>query len=210
MFLFRKKVRAKSIKHPLSTLAERKTDEEIAELALRLQNKDDSVVGEIVKAFIGLAINIAGQYATRVPNKESDLVAEAMIAIVEGCRILMDTGQPIDNIGAYLVYRMHYNIGLFLKRDQLIKIPLYEKKEGLKLDGILNGLRDKLKPRPDSNLFEIMESIEKSMISDEERIVIQLRSFGYKDPEIAAKLGLSVSRVNELKLKVRKRFRKLR
>lgn len=205
MYLFRKKIKGKSINHPLGNLPNlpKNVDPNYLNTLLdQLKSGNKYVIDEILRSHIRLAINIASQYAILMPYKTNDLVSEAMLTIINCCQ----NPSEIENLSAYLISKIHSALARFIDEDNIIKIPtstLYRKK----LKNLTRvSIQDYTKA---TRLQDIREMIDAAIKTEQERLIINLRAQSYVDKEISEIIGLSVSRIGQIRQEVYERYEKL-
>lgn len=216
MLFAHKTVRGVSINHPLGKddgIPQKVDDDRLTELVQRLRAGDESVHEEIIRGHIRLAINVASRYARFSPAKGEEIASEALYGVtyaVKKARAkLVD-----DNITAWIVSCCHRFAYRFLCRESMVpRITIWKRKQ--------RGLTTEVKgvvPLPPSNhlpakyqqtSMEVMELITMSAESDLDREIIDLRSQGYNDREIAEKLRVSNSYVARKRAEIRERFEEL-
>lgn len=212
MFLLGKKIKGVSITHPLSKdLPEQMSDERKNELIAQLLSGDLSVIEELVRGHIRLAIHIAGQYAINAKNKSHDLVSEAILATVIACHIIASGELPADtNYPGYIIVKIHSYLSEYLANDHLIPVPRTTLRAAkAKGEVITVPTRDCSQFDKEYNhltTFEIKDVLDTIIKNDLEQQIIQLRSQSMVDREIADVLKMSISKIAAIRADVEERF----
>lgn len=209
MFLMGKRLHAHSITAPLgkTELPPPITEERCRELTVRLKIGDKSVCEEMILGHIRLGVYIAGLYTRFAPKKKRDLVSEAMLAIVEWTD-KAPLSLKSDDYTRYIAFKIHRACGNFVYVDRLINIPISTR--------CLNKLKD-LEIVPEQELpnriststlnsMILKETLDKAIKNKRERNVIDLKSQGYTQQEVADILGVSQQWIQHIIGEVEERF----
>jgi len=169
-----------------------------AEVLADLRNQKD-VRDEAILGYTRLAMQIAGRYiaALKRPDKADILVSAAIFAVVEGVDNIIKGQMKHDNLGGYLVERIHFGISAELEGEQQFG-PSGRTKRDRRQRGVEStpirreNLTDEVADTNDEiGVFEINEALESLNLSDLERQIIELRVQGFRDDYIGRVVGLS-------------------
>lgn len=187
------------------------------ELVKKLKKGDREAADLIIKGHINLVISIATRYINRYPNKEEDLIGEALLTLCK-CVSRIRRGHALEehtNITGYINICVAGHLHNYVATDFLIKRPLNSdwiifkiQKYGTEsierlfqcvsidgLDFILTIDRDITK--------EILES---RVFTQVELSIIRYRLDEYTDAEIAEFMSMSRSNVRKIRHKLRDRI----
>lgn len=216
MFLFKRKIRGLSVGHPLGRiegLPPYLTDEEAVGLTGRLRAGDWSACEAVVYGCMRLVISVAGQYATWAPGKVHDLVSEGLVTLVACCRKVLAGAYDGENVVPYAVKSIHGRLTNYLCEDKVIPVPSRTQSSRdyvVPVPRVLSGYGAVTRPgRGPGTMLELRELIDAAIHTEQEREVIRMREHEMVDREIAEAMGLSVSRVAQLRHGVTQRFLEL-
>lgn len=222
MAFFRAVRRGRSIS---TYLSDKGTDAlpDLESIITRLRNNELNISEkeQLFLSYLRLAIFIVSQYASQEPNRIHDMVSEAMLGLQ--LSIIKAPEQMTDNnFTNYCSAKIHSRVRRWIEIDHLFKMPVrtYNHKRAKNIEIhepiilSINDLETKVGktreiPVRKTRLKEIREMLEASVKTEIEKKIIDLRECGYKDSEIAIKLGCSIVKVFRIRKLVEKRFKKL-
>lgn len=183
MFLLDKKARPRSTYYPFGKPPPRISEERLKELEVKLKAGDKSVIDEIVKGYLRLAVYIAGCYASLEPKKSKDLVGEASLALVKACH--ETEKMKTDCFGKFVSYRIHDACGRFILRDRLIPLSDHARyKIGQKDKQIVPNKEVACKMMSPLNKMILDETIESVLQTEQDKKIFDLKCQGYTFREI--------------------------
>lgn len=183
----------------------------------------------IVMAHVRLGMATVARWAVTYPTRTDEMVSEMLDALVDGVKMISEgaldnhEGQP--NIVAYLVRTMYGRINKLLSRDKYAH-AIYLGGKHIRGRGKASNGKDedhvRTKGRKESKLEkalstkgdqprqELMEIITRSIQTEQERTVIDLRVEGFDDTQIGQmmKPPLTKGRVHQIRTAVKRRIEK--
>lgn len=182
-------------------------DEELVELVSRYRNGEREVRDIIINEFIPYATKIGNVYGhafNLTGFRRSEVIAEsycALVHIVDEADInLVD-----NNIKAYIKGTLPKRVKAFLWEDCVVRVP----------QGTKGKARAKVEHAFD---FEVYDDDTTSRLMDDLDIIIEnpmehdfvaYKMAGYKNYEVAEKLGISQNEVSKMRQSLYQRFAKL-
>jgi RNA polymerase sigma factor (sigma-70 family) len=184
----------------------------------------------LFNAHVRIGMNIVGKYAYQLsknypldPNMEDDLINEMCMGIIIGIkRAVMKLKD--NNITGFIILRIHKRLSSFIKKEYKShkRIIDLERGSNKRLDELVpehntKGKKNKFELRASIHnksrnnnikMIELMEIINLSIKTEAEQKVFNMREQGYRDHEIASELGVTRERVNQIRSKIRKRFKR--
>ena len=189
---------------------------------------------EVAEGHLRYIVHIAGRYALAFPDKLEEMVAEGARAIVWVLR--HPEKMYNNNISGFIASKTHNFISKFLRNDHVFgpSCALQEKRISAgKTSGVLachtidelNGVKDyqtiwhtrcnhkwvksHLVIQKHVSQLEVDEIIEKITITEEDKVIYEMRSHQYNDREISEKIGKSNSYVHKARTEMQKRYQRL-
>ena len=185
---------------------------------------------ELIYGHLRLIMKLVSIFSNWSPRKKHDILSVALIALIE----TVDNREKIKNtnLGAVINKNVQWAIRQFLCEDHVIKIPAtsyYRKKhrDGLRDPVSIHGANKissdydqegsafksdydlRLADRHGTISSELKEILNQLPRSDIERQVLILRMQGYRDKEIAERLGCSKVWVGKIRNELEERFNQL-
>lgn len=209
--------------HPLSSdpRTARVSPERMKELALVAKGGELSQAqrSEIAQGFIRLALKIAASYGT---HKEDDFASAGLFGIVKALEMATEKVNlyqanepdvcPGVHLGRWILSCIHKMINKFRTCDHLVLVPprtIYkEKTKG-------NDLRFQWHDMPghkvhrDPKTLEVNELLARASKDGHDEEIINLRSQGYNDREIADMMNVSKSYVHKKRSLIQERYNQL-
>ncbi len=206
MFLLGKKARPCSIHYPFGkTPPPQITEERLNELVIKLKAGDKSVINEIVSGHLKLAVYIAGCYGALEPKKSKDLVGEASLALVQACHDIHK--MSTDCFSKFVSYKIHVACGRFIHRDRLIPLSTHARYEiGQKDKKILPNREVAGREISPLNRMILDEEISLAVLTDEERLIFDLKCQGCTFREIQEKTGINYVTASRIFEVIKNRF----
>jgi len=187
-----------------------------ADVLFDLRNHPTQAVrDEVALGYTRLGMQIAGRYvcALNRPDKADALVSAACLAIIEGVDKIIKGEMSHDNLGGYLVERIHFGISAELENEKMFG-PASRTRRSRRQRGVdseiiqQEALSDELATtNSEIGIFEINEALESLGLSDLERQIIELRVQGFRDDYIGQVVGLSQPSVWMIRRDLQTRFR---
>lgn len=187
-----------------------------ADVLRDLRNQPTQAVrDEATKGFMRLAMQIAGRYVCVLnrPDKVENLVSAACFAIVEAVDKIVKGEMTHDNLGGYVVEKIHFGISHELENERMFgpagQTRRARRKKGIESENIQQeALTDELATtNSEIGIFEINEALESLGLTDLERQIIELRVQGFRDDYIGQVVGLSQPSVWMIRRDLQTRFR---
>ena len=187
-----------------------------ADVLRDLRNQPNQEVrDEATLGYMRLGMEIAGRYVCMLnrPDKVENLVSAACLAIVEGVDKIIKGEMTHDNLGGYLVERIHFGISRELENERMFgpagQTRRARRKKGIESENIQQeALTDELATtNSEIGIFEINEALDSLNLSDLERQIIELRVQGFRDDYIGQVVGLSQPSVWMIRRDIKTRFR---
>lgn len=195
-------------------LSPKKLDEpRLDELASKVRDgtitaeEKEELTGSFIRLTFCIAKSLGGSNHTKVEDYVSCGLFGIAYAIWHAQEKLKD-----QNIAAWIIYNIKEHIRRFRRRDHSVPVPASTytkaKREGrpLPVAPTVHSLGSHEPCSELGNVYELREIIQLCAKDDEDRQIIRLRLQGYKDVEIAEKMGVSKSHVNNKRNAIESRF----
>ena len=203
-------------------------DKPLAPEALKLLVKElrccsQEAAKQIIRAHMGLTLQIVGRYVGYYPKKTDDILGVAMVQLVEAVYSFPKVSNN-DDITPYIVSSLHGHISNFIRDDTTVRISrygltqLYEeyKKTGEKnkpmtvsidlpkITPIGRQVTKAVSTQDDyETKLEVEDFIEELNFTRFEAIVLRLLVDGWLEVDIAKQLNVSRQRINQVKLLIK-------
>lgn len=203
----------------LGKFPEKKTDEEVLEMISKLPETRQ----ELILNRMPLAYLIAGNYATKFPNKRDDILGGALLGVVYAVDRLCNERHPEPL--KYISICIQRMISSELNKTRMILGSRRLKERRIKIVSTTNHRSNIRKYRSmlDSDIIyqtaftkfsktswlEIQEIIQKIAQDDIDLEIMEMKSQGYKDVEICEKLSMTTMQVFRRRQKIKERFQEL-
>lgn len=216
MILSHRTIRPISVNHPLGkdpSIPFKIEPERLLELVKKLRSGDESVIEEIVRGHIRLAIHIACRYTRLAPNKGEVLISEAFYGIMHAINNV--SKMVDDNITPWITSNIHRFVYKFLSTDFLVPVPIstIRLKKLQKTPLFIRSVEDIAQHEPSitvSMIVEVKELIMKAVVTENEKIFVEMRIDGFQDTEIAARLNVTESCIANYRNNIRERYERLK
>lgn len=182
-------------------------DEELEEVVSRYRCGERECRDIIINEFIPYATKIGGVLASAFNLKgfrHSEVIAEAYCALVnivdEADIVLVD-----NNIKAYIKATLANKVKTFLWEDSVVRVPQGSKKvERARVEHAYD-----FEVYDDDTTSRLMDDLDIIIENPVEHDFIAYRMAGYKNCEIAEKLGISQAEVSRMRTSLHERYVKL-
>lgn len=207
------KSRGASISHPLGEmdLPEQLPQARLDELVGRVRSgvATEGEISELAMGHIRLAMSIAARHAARAIHLQDVLVGDALFGLALALKRAPEKLYD-DNITGFIVQYIRKYCLMAVTQDRMMAIPYStlrrRRKEGKETIFPRSQSAHKLVSKGSGSLLDLKDMIESCIKNDFEQTVIELRKLGYRDNEIAEKLGCSRSPVTKARKSVKKRY----
>jgi len=105
------------------------TEKEKETLLRRAKSGDQTVVNDLIDAYIPIAMKSAAWYVRRLPDKFDDVFGAGLEGLVIACHRVCNGHLKDDNVEQYIKSIVRWSIRDFVRKDVLIPIPHKEFKK---------------------------------------------------------------------------------
>jgi RNA polymerase sigma factor (sigma-70 family) len=172
-----------------------------------LRAGDSEATNLLIKGHLRFAISRVNSFVIEYNCKHlmDDLVCEALCCLVEAVIAAKDLSH--DNITGYINVHINGRLLDALSKSAIVRIPRSTMKEKglrpMRSESLINTEVN------DYRTYEIMECLNKSIITAFERKVMDLRLEEMSDRKIAEVLGVSTTQVFQTRKQVERRYHEL-
>lgn len=186
MFLGGKKIKNVGYEHPLFRFPAPKELKD-KELLDALRKGDPDAPDLIAKSFMRLVLTVVGRYFARLHIKDDELVSTALLGM---CKAIKEAPEAMrdDNLGGYIILRVHREIYRFLKKERRHE----------RLDENTLEMAD--------TIFNAEDWIQDVSSNETEINILRFRSLGWRNSEIADRLGVSRAYISKVWSRFKERY----
>ncbi|MEX0938325.1 MAG: hypothetical protein WDZ59_10745 [Pirellulales bacterium] len=158
----------------------------------------------MIESNVGLVRDTVRRFLTSRPQFKylrDDLISEGILGLAEAVRDIA-AGAPVQHVAAYLRKAVFNQLDSHVTaHGNTIKTPRMRDAENVR-----RIEEDDCDPRNHHREVDLADEIMGSCQDDVEREIVRLRIQGYKDVEVAERLRLSTSWINDVRRKMYERF----
>lgn len=193
MSLRNKTVRGQGFNHKLGILKEPLSDEE------KLQAVKDENWDLLIETHMRLGCAIASRYCA-IGGDSDEMLSAAMLGICDAVNRIPKLEHT--NYTGYITHYIHRHCSDTYRKDRVVPVP----------NGVIPPVAQAVFDMGaiDFDIIEFYDLLEVTIKTDRERKIVDLRSVGYVDAEIAEKLGLSKARITQIRTELARRFESVR
>ncbi len=182
-------------------------DEEKLKLLKRVRVGNSEAIEKMILGHIRLAFSIVSRYVNSFPYFVDDLKSAAIMGVVIAVnKIAKNSMDSHDNVTGYIVINVNYVIRREIQNNLAIQSPR-NKKVLLVTSGVSWNVRTR-HSQLSSQLYEIWDSVDSLTEDQLEKQILELRSEGHTDNEVAEFLGLSRSSVTRIRKNLFEKYRR--
>lgn len=155
---------------------------------------------------VRLGMATVARWALTYSHRTEDMVSEMLDALVDGVKMIsegaLDHHEGKPEISGYLVQTMYGRINKLLRRSRESNTL------SLRAEGIKHEIQKAISRKGQQDRKDLMEIIDLSIRTKQERTVIELRVEGYDDTEIGQMMEPPVTkgRVHQIRTTVKRRI----
>ncbi len=182
-------------------------DEEKLKLLKRVREGNSEAIEKMILGHIRLAFSIVSRYTDSFPYLVDDLKSAAMMGIIIAVnKIAKNSMAAHDNVTGYIVVNVNYAIRREIQNNLAIQSP--RDKEVLRVTNSTLYNVGTRHSQLSSQLYEIWDSVDSLTEDQLEKQILELRSEGHTDNEVAEFLGLSRSSVTRIRKNLFEKYRR--
>lgn len=188
-------------------------EKEAVELAEQIRLGNEDARERMILGYIKLVIHKVGSWLAVFPTLaylSDDMVSEGFLAVTKAVNKIAEGDLPEkNNPTGYISVAIHNGLSNFVMGEAIIRVP-----RGIELDQrasvsahVLVGLESEIAASTaHERMFEVRDTLNSICETEYDAAIIELRSHGCTDAEIAEQLELPLTTVHMLRRELYQRF----